>query len=365
MPANHERVRRVLEAVQGQYPEQPRTQGGLVAALMQERDAGAATQPGAAQPGATQVMPAPERTALDAATLAQAAGELLGPVDIQYVEGLDVIVIRGNERDVERVVQIINQIEQLSAVTVPTIEIYPLRYVESRAMGALMSQLYTQVLGPRLGTVNITPLGKPNALLLVGRTENVNMAKELIQKLDQPVAPTTRFQIFPLKYAAAAAAKTMIDEFLEQDEEEEDAEEAPSLAPKAIIVADVRTNSLIVTAGPRDLEEIQTLVTRIDAPSGAAVDQVRVFPLKNAVASELAEVLRAAIQGEYGPDGGDVVEAGAPGSRASAIEFRRLGGELRLDRQEGHIDQTAAAHRLDGREPRVVTGLREQSSGRF
>ena len=67
------------------------------------------------------------------------------------------------------------------------------------------------------------------------------------------------------------------------------------------MVADFRTNSLIVSAGPRDMTEIAALVARIDAPSGAAVDQVRVFPLRNAIASELAEVLRNAIQSQAVP----------------------------------------------------------------
>jgi len=80
------------------------------------------------------------QTAIDAANLAQAAGELLGPVQIEFVEGLDVIVLRGADRDVERVMQIIEQIEQLSAVTTPTVEVYPLKHVDSRALGALMTR---------------------------------------------------------------------------------------------------------------------------------------------------------------------------------------------------------------------------------
>ena len=59
------------------------------------------------------------------------------------------------------------------------------------------------MLGPRIGTVSITPLGKPNALLLIGRPENVKMAIELVQRLDQPVVPTARFEVFPLKHASA------------------------------------------------------------------------------------------------------------------------------------------------------------------
>jgi len=86
-------------------------------------------------------------------------------------------------------------------------------------MGALLQQLYAQVLGPRIGSVSITPLGTPNALMLIGRAENVKMAIELIQRLDQPIVPTARFEVFQLKHANAAEAKTLIDGFLGQTSE--------------------------------------------------------------------------------------------------------------------------------------------------
>ena len=70
-----------------------------------------------------QVAPSSVQTALDAAKLAEAAGGLLGPVQVEFVEGLDVIVLRGSDRDVQRVMEIIKQIEDLSAVTVPEIQI--------------------------------------------------------------------------------------------------------------------------------------------------------------------------------------------------------------------------------------------------
>jgi type II secretory pathway component GspD/PulD (secretin) len=328
-PASHERVRQVLDVVQTQQIESPRPSGTLMSMLMQPGGTGAApaqtNQP--AVGGEDAPARAPDaQTAIDAANLAQAAGELLGPVDIQYVEGLDVIILRGNDRDVERVMQIINQIEQLSAITVPVIEVYTLQNVDSRALGALLTRLYAQVLAQRIGTVSITPLGKPNALLLVGRAENVRMAIELIQRLDQPVMPTTRFEIFPLKHASATEAKALIDDFFEQGEaaEEQAADELPTLAPKAMVVADARTNSLVVSAGPRDLAEIAALVARIDSPSGVAVDQVRVFQIRNAVATEMADVLRDAIQAQGATAGQDDT---APGARPSALEFRQIGGD--------------------------------------
>jgi general secretion pathway protein D len=360
-PANHQRVRQVLQAVQAQGTgQQGATPGRLAAMLQQETpDAGTNQAVGGSEAPARG---ADMQTALDAANLAQAAGELLGPVQIEFVEGLDVIVLRGADRDVERVMQIIQQIEQLSAVTTPTVEIYPLKNVDSRALGALMTRLYQQVLGPRIGDVSITPLVKPNALLLVGRPENVKMAVELIQRLDVPVAPATRFEVFPLKNAAAAEAKAMIDQFLAQTQTEEQpqpqqpaapgaADQTTTLAPKALVVADVRTNSLIVSAAPGDLAEVATLVARIDSPSGAAVDQVRVFPLRNAVATEMATVLRSAIQGQTAATEGEE-GAALPGNRPSALEFRYIGDDAQRELRSGVL--TGARISADARANSII-----------
>src|SRR3954451_17228616 len=157
--------------------------------------------------------------------------------------------------------------------------------------GALLKQLYDPrgILGSRLGTVSIIPLGTPNALMLVGRAENVKTAIELIQRLDQPIVPTARFEVFPLKHASAAEAKTLIDGFLGQSTAAPTGPAAPTpqggtaagggtagqgplptLHPRGLGIADPRTNSIIVIASPRDITEVAALIARIDAPGAAA-----------------------------------------------------------------------------------------------
>ena len=76
-------------------------------------------------------------------------------------------------RDVQQVVEIIQQIEKLSAVTRPEIKVYHLLHVDGSALSTLVNQIYTQILAARQGIVSITPLVKPNALLLVGRAESL------------------------------------------------------------------------------------------------------------------------------------------------------------------------------------------------
>jgi general secretion pathway protein D len=330
--ANHERVRKALEVLKSDGGVRSADNTSLVGTIFQPHAttvaqatpaAGAAGQPAAPtatpQQPATQIAPSAQST-IDAAKLAEASG-LLGPVQVEFVEGLDVIVLRGSERDVARVMEIIKQIEELSAVTVPTIQIYPLKNVDSVRIGALLQRLYDQLLTARLGSVSITPLGTPNALLLIGRAENVKMAVELIERLDQPIIPTARFEVFPLKHANAAEAKTLIDGFLGQSSgtaspapvaptgssagsNASSSAQMPTLEPRALVVSDPRTNSLIVSAGPRDVAEIAALIARIDTPGAAA--ELKVFTVANGDATALRDMLAAlfSVPAQSGNSGG-------------------------------------------------------------
>lgn len=320
-PNNNARVRQALQAILTDSSNRTSSPSSLVSSIFQPQaqsqppvDAlaqAAPPQPAAAapavpaaqpqQPGSTQLAPSSAQTAIDAAKIAEAAGGLMGPVQVEYVEGLDVIVLRGAERDVQRVMDIIKQIEDLSTVTVPEVTIHPLKYLDSVQVAGLLQTLYTQVLGPRIGTVNITPLGKPNALLLIGRKENVKMAIELLDRLDQPVSPTSRFEVFPLKHATATEAKTLVDNFLGQVPGQaipqfpggasNPANSYITLAPRAVVVADARSNTLVVNAGPRDIAEIAALIQRIDVPGATA--ELKVFTIVNGDASALTEMLRS------------------------------------------------------------------------
>ena len=253
-PASHDRVRKALQVLQTDSAKRGNGSPSLVATMFQPANhdgCTAAGQPPAGQSSRAAAWCNPTGSRCN--TVAEHASctrrqrangdrcrqnggsgrrPAWGPVQVEYVEGLDVIVLRGSERDVQRVMDIIKQIEELSAVTVPAIEIYPLKNVDSVQMGTLWNSCTNRCWRPRIGTVTITPLGTPNALLLIGRTENVKMAIDLIQRLDQPVIPTSRFEVFPLKHATATEAKTLVDEFLGQGQATTAGGGPPTAAPE-------------------------------------------------------------------------------------------------------------------------------------
>ena len=59
---------------------------------------------------------------------------LLNPVQIEMLDGLDLLVIRGSQQDVNQVMDIIGQIERLSAEIEPAVEIAMLKHVNCEAL---------------------------------------------------------------------------------------------------------------------------------------------------------------------------------------------------------------------------------------
>jgi general secretion pathway protein D len=261
-------------------------------AVFQEA-AGQATQPAAPQQG---LQPAEDGGA-----------GVIGDTQIQFVPELGTIIIRGAKRDVERVMDVIKQIEEQSKITKPDIEVVDLQHADANAVAELLQQLYEDVLSARQGEVSITSLDSPNALLLIGRTEAINGLKELIEKIDQPVAATSRLRVFRLQNASAVDAETTIRDFF-TDRPGGGDDLRPAIGPRVRVLADYRTNSLIISASPRDMTEVTRLINDLDAEKITAQSQIKIFPLNNAVAEDLAPVLQEAINGE-GDGGNDNITA--------------------------------------------------------
>ncbi len=228
-------------------------------------------------------------------------------LNIEVLPELDAIILRGSNRDVNEVLRIIEDIERLSAETVPEVEVVSLNHASSEALAPLLTAIEPELAAGRPGKVSITSLHKPNGLLLIGRPEAVKSVRELISKLDQPVAPEMLLRVFPLRHAPAASTSTTVQDLFAKP---------TGLGTRLVVTPDVRTNSLIVQAAPRDMVEVESLIRRLDTPQSASVNLVRVFKLRNSLASNLADSLEAAIQPSRTGQG-----AAAANAKSSVLEL--------------------------------------------
>jgi type II secretory pathway component GspD/PulD (secretin) len=280
-----------------------------------------AAQGNAAEGNAAQNNPA-QNDAGDQGPEDDQAGEMaedgsgpLGDVQIQYVPELGQIILKGSTRDVSRVMELIDEIEQKATLTQPDSEVVILEHADANAVAALLDQLYEDVLESRQGDVSITSLDSPNGLLLIGRSEAIVSLKELIAKIDIPVDEASRLRVFRLQHASATDAEETIRDFFTNQPGSDD-ELRPGIGIRVRVLADYRTNSLVVAAAPRDMQEVTRLVNELDVAKTEATSELRVFPLNNAVAEDLAETLQDAFTGGEVTSGED---ATAPSSSLSIV----------------------------------------------
>eukprot|EP00456_Euglypha_rotunda_P030246 TRINITY_DN235_c3_g1_i1.p1 TRINITY_DN235_c3_g1~~TRINITY_DN235_c3_g1_i1.p1 ORF type:complete len:1362 (-),score=437.23 TRINITY_DN235_c3_g1_i1:12906-16991(-) len=230
--------------------------------------------------------------------LGDVLGNLKGEVNIEAVDDLGVLILRGNEKDVEQVMRVIRELEKLSEATAPKVHLLYLRNVDAESLAELLTTVYDRLTKfpgratqPRQNAA-ILPISKPNSLLIIAPEADLQSILDLAEELDRPVDPQTEFQVFRLKTAIAGQVEELIMSFYA---------DRINLGVKVLVIADTRANAVIVRAQPRDLDEIATLIRKIDRDETAAINQLRIFPLKNGLATELAAVLNAAIQSVIAP----------------------------------------------------------------
>ena len=279
-------------------------------------------------------------------------------VTVEALPDLDVLILRGRDPDVDELTRIIREIERLSAETAPEIDVVYLHNVRGEALEELIADVLDDLTGPLQGRVSITPLVKPNALLLIGWGEAVTAAKELIARLDESVEPLTQMRIYSLKHASANRVENTVREFLN---------DRGGLGPEVNITADERTNSLIVNAAPRDLTEVTRLIEGLDKGTSESVNQARIVQLRNSLAVDVSQTITAAITAArggvgtqrsaalemlmVGPDGNSVVASGlledvklTPDSRTNRIFITGPADSLSLVEQLiKSLDESPAA----------------------
>ncbi|MCI1190430.1 type II secretion system secretin GspD [Calidifontimicrobium sp. SYSU G02091] len=150
-------------------------------------------------------------------------------------------------------------------------------------------------------TINANPASA--SLVITDYADNLQRLAKIIAALDQPAA--TDVDVVPLKHAVAADLAPLVQRLAADSGAVAVVPGAPPAAGGAAVqvVAESRSNALLVRApNNAKLGQVRALIERLDVPgaAGSAGGQVWVVHLKNADATKLATVLRAAFAGSGG-----------------------------------------------------------------
>jgi general secretion pathway protein D len=148
-----------------------------------------------------------------------------------------------------------------------------------------------------------------NTLIITDDAYNVERLLKIIGSLDVQ-GMQKNVAVIPLKLAFAGELAPEIEQIMSARENQQ-AGQRPGVgvvAPAATssgtafkIIPDERTNSLIVLAGPLQMNQIQEVVAKLDIQPPNATSRIHVYRLKNAQALEMLQVLSNLLGGGGSP----------------------------------------------------------------
>lgn len=215
---------------------------------------------------------------------------------VQSLDDLQSLVIEGPPGSVEALAQIIAELDRLNIGSEAGIEVVRLLHTDSESLVEALRQVYDAREAARpqqqtgRGRVGFVPIAQPNAVIVISPPAYLADVVAFVELLDRnSTAAGSQFRVFRLRQATASVVRAKLIEFFAVRQDD------AGLRVRVEVVADDRTNALIVYAGPNDLDQAARLIEQLDNNRNEAVHEMRVFPLKNAQAASLAALLNQAI----------------------------------------------------------------------
>ncbi len=189
-------------------------------------------------------------------------------------------------------------------------QIFQLRYENPNNLVAVLRPLISAN-----NTINANP--GSNALVITDYAENLQRIAKIIAALDQPAG--TDVEIIALQHVVAADIAPLVQRLSEGGAMPVGV--VPGGQTGTTVLADARSNSLLVRASnPARLAAIRATIARLDRPSTLVGPGggMWVVHLKNADATRLATVVRAAFGAVGGGSGGSSAAGAAPAFAATS-----------------------------------------------
>ncbi len=152
--------------------------------------------------------------------------------------------------------------------------VLPVQNVPVRELSPLLRQL-NDTAG------NVVHYDPSNILLLTGRAANVKRLVEIVRRVD--MVGNRNFSVIQLEYASASEMQRILTSLLQE-------KGGKGSASQVTVVADDRSNRLIVAGQARQLQKVNRIVYQLDAEQESS-GNTRVFYLRYAKAADLKEVM--------------------------------------------------------------------------
>jgi type II secretion system protein D len=232
------------------------------------------------------------------------------------------LIVSASKENLGLIHDLLNKVDVEPEAKTGVVKMYPLANASaSRVAGLLRSLIDQGLYKPGLAAagdnaarqamekVAIEVDTRTNVLIVSASKENFKVIEEIVRKVDGEEDYLTGGGIRTYALDSADATKlapTLQDFFARKRQAEISAGGSDQILPSTII-ADARTNTLIVAAGKEQFDAIGAMVKQLDRKEAAKTTGFSVFPLEHATAATLQGTLQKLFDGRV--DRGDTTEA--------------------------------------------------------
>jgi general secretion pathway protein D len=172
--------------------------------------------------------------------------------------------------------------------------VYPLKNISSEDMPRIFQDLL-----PRTGNILVYP--ETNSVVMTDSGLNLRRMISILKSVDVP-GSQPKLESIPINYASAKDIAKLVEEILDAQAGGSSRRSSGSSSLQKVkkiqgggvitkIVPDDRTNSLVVLANGKGIEQLRSLVAKLDSPNASNSGNIHIYFIKNAVAEELATTL--------------------------------------------------------------------------
>ena len=235
------------------------------------------------------------------------------------------VIIGGSKDGIDRAVELVKKLDVPPGEPNQLIRVYKLNEAPAQKVGEMVRNIFQQRGQPRSGETGATVGDIPVTIETndAARTLVVNASKldhiliaDLIKQLDRPSALIDMVKVFPLERARATRVKEMLDEVYQS------AQSGASGGQTVAVVADERTNAVVVAAPPGELTNVETIISRLDQVDVSGIVEVGIIPCENEDASKMAEILNQIMMGQGGEGGVAMDDETIRSLKSKAVAFR-------------------------------------------
>ncbi|MHC4320003.1 MAG: secretin N-terminal domain-containing protein, partial [Planctomycetota bacterium] len=218
---------------------------------------------------------------------------------------LNAIVLVGTPVNLEVMTELIGMLDTEASAPGGLVRIYPVEHATAARLAPTITRLFNQQIQTgalrREDRVIIQVDERTNALVVSTTPRSFTVLEPLLKTLDAEIAPQLPvIERVELVNSSATRTAPLIQQLMDTRLERlREVEPETADLERATIIADTRTNSLIIAAGRESIEAVKRLVEDLDGTTLVDDALIRVLPVTTGNLERIAETVDAVMERRY------------------------------------------------------------------